>query len=144
VLVVRGIYESADKYESGRYFTDYIANLLVQYGVPEASVHTVFCPVTEKDRTYHSALAIQRWLAEHALAVDALDLATVGPHARRSRLLYKKAFGPKMRIGVIALRDKSYDPTHWWRSSEGIREVPFEAMAYLYVRFFFHPAASEP
>ena len=143
VLVVRGVYGWEEKYESGSHYTDYMARLLVRYGVPESLVDTVFCPVTEKDRTYHSALAIRRWLAEHSLSVDSLDLATVGPHARRSRLLYEKAFGPGMRIGVIALRDKAYDPAHWWRSSEGIREVPFEAIAYLYVRFFFHPAGTD-
>jgi len=40
---------------------------------------------------------------------------------------------------VIALRTGRYDPAHWWRSSEGIREVPFEAIAYLYARFLFSP-----
>lgn len=35
-----------------------------------------------------------------------------------------------------------YDPRHWWRTSEGVRNVVGESIAYLYARFFFRPAAS--
>ena len=91
----------------------------------------------EKDRTYHSALALKRWIAEHEAEVTAINVATPGVHARRSQVLYAKALGSRVKVGVVALRDKKYDPAHWWRSSEGMREVPFEALAYLYVRFVF-------
>lgn len=137
VLVVRPVYETGDKYESGRYSGDYIAATLVQCGVPRDSVDTLFCSVVEKDRTYHSALAVKHWLEQKGIAAKSIDVATLGPHARRSRLLYEKAFGKDAKVGVIALEDREYEPAHWWRSSEGVREVLGEGIAYIYARFFF-------
>ncbi|MGA2556129.1 MAG: hypothetical protein ABSG04_07630, partial [Verrucomicrobiota bacterium] len=61
-------------------------------------------------------------------------------HARRSRLLFQKACGDDTKVGVIALDDVGYDPTHWWRTSEGVREVVGEGIAYLYARIVFHPS----
>jgi hypothetical protein len=137
VLVVRPVYETGDKYESGRYLGDYMAATLVQCGVPRDSVDTLFCSVVEKDRTYHSALAAKHWLEQNGIAAKSIDVATLGPHARRSRLLYEKALGKDVKVGVIALKDLNYDPNHWWRSSEGVREVLGESIAYLYARFIF-------
>jgi hypothetical protein len=60
-------------------------------------------------------------------------------HARRSRLLFQKAFGPGIEVGVIAIRDREYNPRVWWRYSEGVKEVLSEGAAYLYARFLFYP-----
>ena len=73
--------------------------------------------------------------------MSSFDIVTQGPHARRSRLLYEKAFGGDVEVGVIATEDPKYDPAHWWRSSEGVREVMSEAIAYGYARLFFHPSS---
>jgi hypothetical protein len=141
LILLRPILDVADKYQSGRYTGDYMANLLIEDGVPPAEETTLFPVVAQKDRTYHSALVARQWLAEHNLDVKSLDLATLGPHARRSRLLYEQAFGGQARIGIIALANREYDPNHWWRSSEGVREVISEAIAYAYAKFIFWPAA---
>lgn len=114
-----------------------MAGLLVQHGVPRDCVDSTFCFVTKKDRTYHSALAVNQWLAQHGVSVRFINVATLGPHARRSRLLYEKAFGKDVQVGVIGLQDRKYDPNHWWQSSEGVREVLGEGIAYIYARFFF-------
>jgi hypothetical protein len=45
--------------------------------------------------------------------------------------------GNTVRVGVLAMDEREYDPVHWWRYSEGVREVLCEGVAYLYVRFFF-------
>ena len=110
-----------------------------EYGTPLQSIHAIEFETGDRDRTYHGALAVREWLAVHAPDVKAIDVVTIAPHARRSRLLYERAFGRGIAVGVIALRSGGYDPAHWWRSSEGIREVPFEAIAYLYARFLFSP-----
>ena len=68
-----------------------------------------------------------------------LNVATEGPHARRTWLLYEKAFGGDAKIGIIAMQTGAYDPQHWWRYSAGVREVLGETIAYIYARFFFHP-----
>jgi hypothetical protein len=143
VLVVRDVYEGGDKWASGRYAADYVAADLIHGGVPKGRVHTLFCRVAHRDRTYTCAIAARQWFHENRIALGTLDVVTLAAHARRSRLLYRKALGEGCKIGVIALDDPSYDPFHWWRSSEGIREIMGETAAYLYARVFFHPTAPD-
>ena len=117
-------------------FADETAKQLRRLGVAEAFVTAVPCRVERKDRTYHSALAVKTWLQQNGAPVVAIDVVTEGTHARRTRLLYQKAFGPSIRVGVIAVETLTYDPAHWWHSSEGVRDVLGESIAYLYARFF--------
>lgn len=114
-----------------------------RYGMDPALVTAVPCPIELKDRTYNSALAVREWCEKAGVSTESIDVLTSGPHARRSRLLFQAAFGRKTKVGVIAIEDRSYDPAHWWRSSEGVREVIGESIAYLYARIFFHPSAVE-
>jgi len=90
-----------------------------------------------RDRTYASALALKAWLRERGLPVEKINVITSGGHARRSRLLYEKAFGEGSRIGVIAVPEEHYDPEQWWRSSYGVRSVVGELLAYGYARLVF-------
>jgi len=115
---------------------------LERYGMNPGSVAAVPCRVERKDRTYSTALAVKAWFEQSGIPVTSIDVVTLGPHARRSRLLFQKAFGNKVKVGVIAIEDRSYDPAHWWQTSEGVREVIGEGIAYIYARIFFHP--SEP
>jgi hypothetical protein len=94
-------------------------------------------PQPVRDRTYAEALAIKKWLKDQGVSVRSINVLTMGPHARRSRLLFQKAFGPNVEIGVIAIQDREYDPRFWWRYSEGVKEVLSEGAAYLYARFLF-------
>jgi hypothetical protein len=142
LLVVKGVYDTDEKPAFGCDASGNVAMLLVRHGVPPQLVHGIYFSAAERDRTYHSALAVKRWLSEHRSMVDSIDVVTKGAHARRSRLLYEKVFEPGVKVGVIALRDRSFEPTHWWRSSEGIHEIPFQALAYLYARFLFSERAS--
>jgi hypothetical protein len=94
----------------------------------------------QRDRTFGAAAALREWLAANQPAVRAVDVLTEDVHARRSRLLYQEALGPSFRVGIIAVRNPDYDPSHWWRYSEGVRDVLGESIAYVYARFLFHPA----
>jgi hypothetical protein len=62
-----------------------------------------------------------------------------GAHARRTRLLFQKAFGDEAGVGIIAISSPDYDGAHWWLYSEGVRDVVGETLAYLYAQVFFHP-----
>jgi uncharacterized SAM-binding protein YcdF (DUF218 family) len=119
------------------------AGLLRKAGLPDAVVQRVPSRVNGRDRTYHAALALRCWLQEQALSVPALNVVTESTHARRTRLLFQKAFGDDVKIGVIAVPSPDYDARRWWRYSEGVREVLGETIAYLYARFLFHPDGSE-
>jgi hypothetical protein len=119
--------------ESGGYW-------LRNAGLDRGLVRVVPAAAVERDRTYASAVALREWLGVHAPNVSAINIATEDVHARRTRLLFQKALGPRIQVGVIALPNKDYDADRWWRYSEGVRETLGETIAYLYARLWFHPA----
>ena len=118
------------------------ADLLRKNGLPNGSVQMVPSRVMDRDRTYSSAVALRNWFRDHNMAVSGIDVVTEDVHARRTRLLFQKALGDKVAVGVIAIPNPDYDARRWWRYSEGLKDVLGEAATYLYARLFFHP--SEP
>ena len=91
----------------------------------------------KKDRTYEAAMMVKRWLSGSGIHARALDVYTLGAHSRRSRLLFKKVFGDDTAVGVIAADDQRYDPKGWWKSSNGVRTVVSELIAYIYAVICF-------
>jgi hypothetical protein len=123
--------------EEGYTYAHLAAGRLKQQKFPKELIEIAPAEEADRDRTFTSAVALRRKLEEKAIAVKALNVVTVGAHARRTRLLYEKAFGNDVKIGVISVRNREYNAEHWWKYSEGIREVFSEGVAYLYVRFLF-------
>ena len=132
---------------NGGYVNDYQtaasvgADLLKKFGLPSESVQMVPSHVIGRDRTYSSAIALRDWLRQHNINTRSLNVVTEDAHARRTRLLFAKAFGPKVRVGVIAIPNPDYDAKHWWWYSEGVERVIEEMVGYFYAAFFFHPSA---
>ena len=91
------------------------------------------------DRTYNTAVATKMLFDENRNWPKNFNIYSVGVHARRSRFMFEKAFGRDFSIGIIAHRDRTFDPKHWWKSSKGFRNVSNEFVATLYVMLFFHP-----
>jgi hypothetical protein len=54
-------------------------------------------------------------------------------------LLFQKAMGEKVTIGITAIEDRNYDPKKWWAGSYGVRAMVDEAVAYGYARLLFRP-----
>jgi hypothetical protein len=142
ILVTRPVFDPLDADSNNPLSADYMVRVLIKFGAPQGRVETVSFSAVNKDRTFHSALAVKQWLRQNGLSVAALDVATMGTHARRSRLLYQRAFGNDVKIGVIPLQNVEYDPARWWAYSEGVREVVGEGIAYVYARFLFRPSSS--
>ena len=92
----------------------------------------------KKNRTYHSILAVQRRLNKEGFNEASIDMVSLGAHARRSWFLSEKIFS-SVNVGVIAISPNEYDVSRWWLSSEGVRNVISESIAYLYARFIFSP-----
>lgn len=132
---------------SGSFLSEYKTCPAIAYatlkklGFDETRMVPVSAPAVKKDRTYASACALKKWLqTTQALPVKAVNICSFGPHARRSRLLYEKALGENLAVGIIALKSQEYVPSSWWKSSNGVRTVISETIAYIYARVFFHPS----
>jgi hypothetical protein len=121
-------------------FAELGAATLLKLGLDRDSIQAVPTPAVRRDRTYASALVLKQWLQQHNAVPAELNLISLGVHARRSRLLFEKAFGRDSRVGIIALENRDYDPAHWWQYSQGVRAVTDELFAYVYARLLFHPA----
>ena len=115
------------------------AATLLKLGLTTNDVQAVPTHKIQRDRTYNMALSLKKWLREHDLSPTKVNLITAGPHSRRSRLLFEKALGKGVIVGTLAIPDNEYDERRWWKTSEGVRTVIGEALAYGYARVFFHP-----
>jgi len=122
--------------ESQSTYADRGADRLIKCGVPVESVQAIPAGSPRKDRTFASALAVKNWMDQQNIAPSAVDVVTLGSHARRSRMMFQKAFGPKVKVGVASIANTSYDSKHWWRTSAGVREILDESIAYVYAMFF--------
>jgi hypothetical protein len=125
--------------EEGDNYATSAAKRLAWLGLNPQLIQPVPCPSRHRDRTFASAAALKSWLDDHGREVTGLNVVTLGVHARRSRLLFQEALGNNIRVGVIAVEDRSYGPNGWWQYSEGVKEVIIEGVGYLYARLFFTP-----
>lgn len=82
-----------------------------------------------RGRTRESARALQAALG---LERGAFNLASEGPHARRSWRAFREVFGDGVEVGSVALAPAEYGAGDWWSCSEGVRAVVGEAIAYGY------------
>ena len=102
-------------------------------------VVAVPCGDVVRDRTYASAVALREWLAGSPYRGRSFNIYSRGAHCRRTRLLYQLAFQDVVQVGVIAGQDRRYDGARWWVSSEGVRDIIDETIAYFYARVIFRP-----
>ena len=133
---------------SGGYTNDYCtsasvgADLLRKNGLANGSVQMVPSRVMDRDRTYGSAVALRNWFRDRNMVVSGIDVVTEDLHARRTRLLFQKAFGKDVEVGIIAVANVDYPANQWWHYSQGLKDIVSESAAYLYARLLFFP--SEP
>jgi len=99
------------------------AATLLRMGASQDTVQAVPAPDVRRDRTYAAAIALRNWFREHGDVPKTINLISVGAHARRSRLMFEKAFSSGTPVGVMDIQDRDYDPRHWWKSSQGVRSV---------------------
>jgi uncharacterized SAM-binding protein YcdF (DUF218 family) len=122
-------------YES---YADYNAAYLRAQGVDTMRVVSAPAQATRSERTYTTAVAARQKIETLGVASGKVDVVCMGTHARRSRFLYRKAFGEGWDVGAVSVRH-SDDPLQWWHTSEGARAVVYEMFAYIYCVLFFHP-----
>ena len=122
----------------GSYLIEYVdlAHLsqatLLALGMKENEVVAVPAPDVHRDRTFHSALAVKKWMLKNDMQIKKMNLVSLGPHARRSTNLFQEVFESEVEIGSIAIESRDYDSVRWYASSEGVRSTLNEAIAYVY------------
>jgi hypothetical protein len=118
-------------------YAEFAAAAMKDFGLGRDSVAAVPSRDVGRDRTYQEGISLAEWLRAHPGAFTRMDLVSFSSHARRSRLLYRMALGPEVDVGVLAPRDIGYDPAAWWKTSNGVRRVSDEVIAYLYAKLIF-------
>lgn len=108
-----------------------------EFGLSGDSVVAVPSPDVGRDRTYQEGVSLREWMRSSGRSFASVDLVSFSAHARRSRLLYRMALGNGVAVGVYAPRDVGYDPSAWWKTSNGVRRVTDETIAYLYAKLWF-------
>ena len=144
VFVTGGVIDQGAPLCEYKTYAELGATTLAKLGLNTNAIQPVSAAWVRQDRTYTAAATLKKWLRQHEMSPKKLNIVSVGPHARRSRLLFQKAFGKDVRIGVMAVPEKDYDPAHWWRSSAGVRATISELLAYGYARLIFNKPGSEP
>lgn len=142
----KGILCTGGPIEIGHYLADFntypemTAARLRHHGIPSHHIQIINAPFAQRDRTYSAALALRHHLDQHPLPPGTpLHLISVGPHARRSHLLFKRALGSEIEIGVTALPDTDYPPHRWYAYSKGVRSLISETIAYAYANLNPNP-----
>ena len=129
----------------GSYFSEYgtVAELAAAtikiIGFDTNKLVAIPTPVVDRDRTYSSAIELNKWLVNSNMNIESLDIYSFGPHSRRSWVLYHYIFDPHIAVGIVAIENRSYDSKKWWKTSIGVRTVLSEIIAYFYARFIFNP-----
>jgi hypothetical protein len=124
-------------------YADRAAAYLRQHGVTTPPVIAVPAPELAQDRSYLSAVVVREWAKAQGLSPAALDVFTAGVHARRSRLVYRLAFGPAVEIGVVAAPPHRYRLDRWWQTSEGTKAVLGELLGVAWTKCCFWPTSEE-
>jgi DUF218 domain len=108
---------------------------LVQLGISNDKIIIAPTGEIERERTFKSSVAAWRALQTNGIHPEAINVLTLGPHARRTCLVYAKVFAPAAQVGVIAWTPPEYRLEPWWRSKVRtncfLKEIfgyPFEAL----------------
>ena len=123
-------------------YADRAARYLAAHGLADATITAVPAPASAQDRTFLSAVVVREWAARERVRLDAVDLFSVGVHARRSRMMFRAALGSGVEVGVIAAQPTLLDPQRWWKTSGGAKVVLGESISLVWTACCFWPPAA--
>ena len=115
---------------------------LREFGVNEHSIVVLSVADVKLHRTYASALAVRDWLIKSKTKTTGINVFTLGAHARKSLVIFKRVLGPAIEVGVIAGKDDTYNPNLWWLSGKGIYAITRKTLGYLYAVLWPFPQRS--
>ncbi|MGK7875035.1 MAG: YdcF family protein [Xenococcaceae cyanobacterium] len=115
-------------------FAELTAATFIALGFDPDKLIAVPAPKVKRNRTVTSAVALREWLSTADVQIQSINVYSSDVHTRRSWLLFKRVLAGEIEVGAIAYPPLNYDPKYWWTSSEGVRLVISETIAYLYAR----------
>lgn len=140
IITTGGPVEARFNFRESSNYADEAARYLMTRGLQDRDITAVPAPASAQDRTFLSAVMVRDWVAKSGRSFAAFDVFSSGTHARRSRLLYRMAFGSNVQVGVLSSLPQDYDGQRWWQSSAGAKSVMTEAVSLLWTLCCFHPA----
>jgi hypothetical protein len=112
------------------------AGYLISHKLPDSLVIAVETSHKIHSKTYTSALDVKQWLeSNHLDKGRSVNVFTMGPHARRSLICYRKAFGKMTKTGVIACRDTRITADNWYKTLRGWKDILYETAGLMYISF---------
>ena len=116
-------------------FAELSAATLIALGLNPEKLLTVPVDYSQEYRTKNEAIALKNYFATEDNLPQSLNIFTLGPHARRTWLVFNSVFPAPIVVGILATQPLNYESKGWWKSSDGARAVIGEVIAYLYQRF---------
>ena len=113
---------------------------LHRHGSGDTPLIAVPLPAFAQNHTYHIAVGARDWMRANDGSFDAVDVFSASVHARRSRLVYRIAFGAQVEVGVLAAAPRGYTLDRWWATSEGAKAVVGEVLSLGWTSCCFWPA----
>jgi hypothetical protein len=105
-----------DNRPHSRNYAEIAGEELIRSGIPKDRLIIAPTGEIERERTFKSAVAAWQALQHRGIHTEDINVLTLGPHARRSRLVYAKVFAPAAHVGVIAWTPSDYETGPWWQS----------------------------
>jgi uncharacterized SAM-binding protein YcdF (DUF218 family) len=131
-VVATGGYEGSD-WSKHRWSDAEIAKRnLLNNGVPAEEIIFAQAPAASIHRTFTTAAACKTELQRSGLTPKSVVVFVRGAHARRSRMVFQKVFGPDVQVGVIGWRNPLDGQQRWWRSSERAEDFLKESVGCLF------------
>jgi hypothetical protein len=134
------------EYASGSYKKIYVSGLesagpaadgtqvvrhMLRSGVEPSTITLAAAPPTRWNRTSSMARAVSQAVRRSGQPLSAVNVVTLGPHGRQSRLAYQRILGRNTAVGVITVPKDDYDSRRWWASEAGIRKTLKDFLGWL-------------
>jgi uncharacterized SAM-binding protein YcdF (DUF218 family) len=132
-IVTSGGVSASEGWERGGWsYAEGAQRELIRLGIPMEKIILAPAKDTTTQRTYQSAIAVLHALASNGIRPKSINIFTFGPHARRSRLVFEKAYSPETQVGVIGWEPPSYSSNLWWHSSDRAKQLIVESAGFFY------------
>ena len=138
ILCTGGLLEIGSNLAEYKTWAELSAAILKKLGINEKAIMPIIPKAVEGDKTFASALAVKNWLVQNKIQPKGINLISIGPYSRNSWMLYKKAIGEDIPVGIIAYEyGGEQDHKRWWKTSSGLRTVLDATIAYLFTKLVF-------